>query len=72
MGAAMETHRTGKEKPLAIKQAIRSRQTERFNHGFFNNKMENNFIPLGERQVNDNYNGYNDNQYYHQQQQGYY
>lgn len=27
MGNAMETHRTGKEKPLAIKQAIKHRQT---------------------------------------------
>lgn len=36
MTNSMETHRTGKEKPLAIKQAIKHRQTQKFNHSFFN------------------------------------
>lgn len=66
MGNALGTHRTGKEKPLAIKQAIKHRQTQNFNQSFFN-KNENNFIPLGEKNMN--YNN-NNNQYY--QQQSYY
>lgn len=81
MGTQMENHRTNKQKPLGLKQAIKSRNSTGFNQNFFNeNKLNNSFIPLAEKQMNydnsyntgyNNSNQYNNNQYSNQQG-GYY
>ncbi len=53
---------------MGLKQAIKHRQSDKFNVNFFNNKADNNFIPLAEKQMNFD-NGYNTNAGYYNQQQ---
>ncbi len=53
MGVAMQSHRQNKQKPVGIKQAIQNRKTQSFNVQFFDgNKLNNNFIPLAEKNMN--------------------
>lgn len=54
MGCSMESHGQSKEKPLGLKQAVKSRKTEAFNENFF--KHDEAFIPLGENQMHYNSN----------------